>query len=140
MTVYSIAIALQNATVGGVEHNPITYYETFPWPYPDPLPVYATSNDTTVVDDACNPLGDDTPDLSGFLVLVRRGSCNFVQKLANIAEKGAQIAFIYEYVTSVFIACDLKANMCGIVMLVGLQESTSERTMQVLFKQLTVNS
>lgn len=75
----SIAIAIQNATVGGVEHDPITYYELFPWEYTDPLPIYATSNDTTVVDDACAALPDDTPDLSPYLVIVRRGTCAFVR-------------------------------------------------------------
>lgn len=43
-----------------------------------PLPIYATSNDTTIMDDACYPLPDNTPDLSDFVVIVRRGTCPFV--------------------------------------------------------------
>ncbi|GLB37011.1 putative subtilisin-like protein [Lyophyllum shimeji] len=89
-------IPLQNATVGGVAHPPITYFQTFPLPFPGPLPVFATSNDTTVVNDACNPLPPATPDLSPFVVVVRRGSCTFVQKLTNIAAKGAKVALIYD--------------------------------------------
>ncbi|KAK0462602.1 subtilisin-like protease [Desarmillaria tabescens] len=90
------AIPLQNATVGGVVHDPITYFETFPFPITKALPIYAISNDTSVVDDACSALSDSTPDLSSFLVIVRRGTCPFTQKLANIAAKGATVAFIYD--------------------------------------------
>ncbi|KAJ7130843.1 subtilisin-like protease [Mycena crocata] len=89
-------IPLQSLTVEGVEHDPIVYYDTFPLPVNGTLPLFATSNDTTVVDDACNPLPASTPDLSGFVVLVRRGTCTFVQKLDNIAAFGAKTALIYD--------------------------------------------
>ncbi|PPR04383.1 hypothetical protein CVT26_004221 [Gymnopilus dilepis] len=89
-------IPLQNATIHGVQHDPITYFDTFPLPITQTLPIFATSNDTTIVDDACDPLPDDTPDLSKFLVVVRRGTCTFVQKLTNIAAKGGQVSFIYD--------------------------------------------
>ncbi|KAI0745166.1 subtilisin-like protease [Earliella scabrosa] len=89
-------IPLQNATVHGVEHDPVTYFSALPFPITETLPLFATSNDTTVVDDACDPLPDDTPDLSNFVVLVRRGTCTFVQKLTNIAAKGGQVTLIYD--------------------------------------------
>ncbi|KAJ3554568.1 hypothetical protein NM688_g3038 [Phlebia brevispora] len=89
-------IPLQNATVHGVTHDPITYFDTFPLPVNGTLPIFATSTDTTIVDDACDPLPDDTPDLSGFVVIVRRGTCTFVQKLTNIAAKGGQVTLIYD--------------------------------------------
>ncbi|KAI0363362.1 subtilisin-like protease [Pilatotrama ljubarskyi] len=89
-------IPLQNATVHGVAHDPITYFSTFPLPVNGTLPIFAVSNDTTVPDDACNPLPDDTPDLSSFVVIVRRGTCTFVQKLTNIAAKGGQVVLIYD--------------------------------------------
>ncbi|KAJ6603216.1 subtilisin-like protease [Mycena vulgaris] len=97
-------IPLQTLTVEGATHDPIIYYDTFPLPVEGTLPLYATSNDTAVIDDACNPLPDSTPDLSGFVVLVRRGTCAFVReiyisqtdKLANIAAFGAKTALIYE--------------------------------------------
>lgn len=91
----STAIPLQNATIQGVDHAPITYYSTLPFPETGPFPIYATSNDTTVVDDACAPLPATTPDLSSYLVIVKRGTCAFTQKLANIAAKGGKRAFIY---------------------------------------------
>jgi hypothetical protein len=78
--------------VHGVVHDPIPYFETFPLPINGTLPVFVTSNDTTVVDDACNPLPDDTPDLSKFIVLVRRGTCTFVgfqpTALINVVSEG----------------------------------------------------
>ncbi|KAJ7622720.1 subtilisin-like protease [Mycena polygramma] len=89
-------VPLQSFTVTGVAHDPIIYYDTFPLPVNGTLPLYVISNDTSVVDDACNPLPDSTPDLSSFVVLVRRGTCTFVNKLANIAAFGATTALIYD--------------------------------------------
>ncbi|XP_006457328.1 hypothetical protein AGABI2DRAFT_212668 [Agaricus bisporus var. bisporus H97] len=95
------AIPLQNATVGGVKHDPITYLDTLPLPVNGTFPIYATSNSTTVEDDACNPLPDSTPDLSDMVVIIRNGSCTAVQKLTNAAAKGAQVVLIYdEFFTS----------------------------------------
>ncbi|PBK73461.1 subtilisin-like protease [Armillaria solidipes] len=90
------AVPLQNATVGGVEHDPITYYQTTPLPVLETRLIYVTSNDTTIIDDACDALPDDTPDLSPYVVVIRRGTCTFVTKLANIADKGATVALIYD--------------------------------------------
>ena len=111
------AVTIQNATVHGVVHDPIPYFNTFPLPVTDTLPIWAVTTDTTVEDDACDPLPDSTPDLSKFVVIVRRGTCTFVrhtfiyvvsvqysrprfgcqvQKLDNIAAKGAKVALIYE--------------------------------------------
>lgn len=59
------------------------------------FPLYAVSTDTTVTDDACNALPDSTPDLSKFVTLIRRGTCNFTQKLANAAAKGAKLVIVY---------------------------------------------
>ncbi|KAI0786658.1 pyrolysin [Abortiporus biennis] len=89
-------VPLQNLTVHGVQHDPITYYSTFPFPTNSTLPIYATSNDTNVLDDACDFLPDGTPDLSSFLVVVKRGNCTLTQKLTNIAAKGAQYSLIYD--------------------------------------------
>ncbi|KAJ8076315.1 hypothetical protein PM082_000736 [Marasmius tenuissimus] len=71
----------------GVNHDPITYYSLTPFPVTEPLPLYATSNNTSIEDDACNPLPDDTPDLSRFLV---------IEKLKNIHAKGGNTTFIYD--------------------------------------------
>ncbi|KAJ7646960.1 subtilisin-like protease [Roridomyces roridus] len=89
-------IPLQSFTVEGVTHDPIPYYSVLPLPIDGPKKLYAISKDSTVVDDACNPLPADTPDLSEFVVLVRRGTCAFVDKLANIAAFGGNISLIYD--------------------------------------------
>ncbi|KAJ6559547.1 subtilisin-like protease [Mycena capillaripes] len=89
-------VPLQSITLTGVTHDPIIYYDTFPLPVNGTHSLYAISNETTVVDDACSPLPDSTPDLSTFVVLVRRGTCTFVTKLANIAAFGATTALIYD--------------------------------------------
>ncbi|KAK1222039.1 hypothetical protein PQX77_015138 [Marasmius sp. AFHP31] len=95
-SVDSITVRINNATVQGVSHQPITYYALSPFPVNGSLPIYATSNDTSIPDDACEVLPDSTPDLSKFIVVIRRGSCIFTQKLANVAAKGAKYALIYD--------------------------------------------
>ncbi|KAG5920880.1 hypothetical protein E4U42_006050 [Claviceps africana] len=57
--------------------------------------LYATSLDSNVADDACKPLPDNTPDLSQYIVLVRRGGCDFDDKLKNLASKGAKNILFY---------------------------------------------
>jgi hypothetical protein len=59
------------------------------------LPIYATSLDSTIAADACQPLPPDTPDLSKYLVLIRRGTCTFATKEANAAKAGAQWVWFY---------------------------------------------
>ncbi|KAF4554958.1 Subtilase-like protein 1 [Elsinoe fawcettii] len=59
------------------------------------LPLWSVNYDTADPANACNPLPDDTPDLSGYVVLVRRGSCTFVQKVTNIAAKGGKYIMFY---------------------------------------------
>ncbi|KAI0045483.1 subtilisin-like protease [Auriscalpium vulgare] len=87
---------LQNVTVHGPAHPPITYFSSLPIPSTEEWPVYVTSNDTTVIDDACNPLPDSTPDLSKFVTVVRRGSCYFMTKIINIQAKGGDIVLFYD--------------------------------------------
>lgn len=62
------------------------------------LPLWAVNYNTTDAANACDALPDDTPDLSGYIVLVRRGTCTFVQKLQNVAAKGAQYVVFYNNV------------------------------------------
>lgn len=50
--------------------------------------------------DGCDPLPESTPDLSSYVVLIRRGSCTFTQKVTNAAAKGAKYALIYNNVAT----------------------------------------
>lgn len=62
------------------------------------LPLWSVNYDTTDAANACTALPADTPDLSEYIVLVRRGTCTFVQKLQNVAAKGARYVIIYNNV------------------------------------------
>ena len=62
----------------GAIHDPIVYYASLPLPVKDELPIYALSKDTTIANDACDPLPSDTPDLSPYVVIIRRGACAVV--------------------------------------------------------------
>jgi hypothetical protein len=84
--------------VSNVSHAPIAYNSLTPLPINGTHPVYATSNSTTVADDACSPLPASTPDLANYVVLIRRGTCTFATKLGNAAAKGAKYFLIYNNV------------------------------------------
>ncbi|KAG8885080.1 hypothetical protein FRB97_002245 [Tulasnella sp. 331] len=82
-------------------HAPIGYGSFAPLKITGTLPIYALSNDTTVTDDACKPLPASTPDLSNFVVLIKRGTCAFTDKLGNAAAHGMKQALFYDNVPGV---------------------------------------
>ncbi|KAK0213189.1 pyrolysin [Desarmillaria ectypa] len=94
-SVDNVVIPVQNVTVKGVDHSPIPYLVAVPFNVTGDLPIYATSTNTSITDDACSPLPSDTPDLSGYVVILHRGTCAFTQKLANAAAKGGKTFLIY---------------------------------------------
>lgn len=57
------------------------YFADTPEGFTD-LPIYALSNDSSAANtgDACSPLPASTPDLSGCIVVAKRGTCDFVVK------------------------------------------------------------
>lgn len=59
------------------------------------FPIYILSGDKTNPTDGCFPLPDDTPDLSGYIVLVRRGTCTFQTKENNVVIWGAKYVWFY---------------------------------------------
>ncbi|KAG5930375.1 hypothetical protein E4U42_001620 [Claviceps africana] len=59
------------------------------------LPIWANSLNTSVPDDACGPLPANTPDLSNYFVLLRRGDCYAWQKINNALAKGAKYFIFY---------------------------------------------
>lgn len=67
---------------------------TFPNGQSNSLPVYAITN-TPTANDGCSPLPTSTPDLSGKIVLVMRGGCNFSVKQQNILDKGGRYVLIF---------------------------------------------
>lgn len=62
------------------------------------LPLWASTYNSSVAADACDPFPEDTPDLSGYIVLIRRGACLFSQKASNAAAAGARFVMIYNNV------------------------------------------
>ncbi|TPX09905.1 uncharacterized protein E0L32_008927 [Thyridium curvatum] len=59
------------------------------------LPIIPISNNTSILDEACNPLPANTPDLANAIALVRRGTCNFAVKQANLEAFGAKYVLVY---------------------------------------------
>ncbi len=59
------------------------------------LPLWAVNYNTSDVANGCDPYPNNTADLSNYIVLVRRGSCLFTQKIQNAVDKGAKYVLIY---------------------------------------------
>ncbi|KZZ91714.1 subtilisin-like serine protease PR1C [Moelleriella libera RCEF 2490] len=59
------------------------------------LPAWASNLDPTVPNDGCNPFPANTPDLSKYIVLIRRGTCTFSTKVNNAVAKGAKNVIVY---------------------------------------------
>ncbi|KAH6897537.1 peptidase [Coprinopsis sp. MPI-PUGE-AT-0042] len=89
-------IGTQKANLIGGDRNEILYFSFRSLPIEGEWPLYVVSNDTTNPADACNPLPASTPDLSKFVSIIRRGTCPFAQKLANIAVFGGNKALFYD--------------------------------------------
>ena len=98
-------IHIQNA-ISSNGNTPIQYFSAIPLDFKESLPVFAISKDTVPEDDACNELPGSIPDLSGFVVLIRRGTCAFTSKLTNVAKKGARVALIYDNGNSLDVTVD----------------------------------
>lgn len=62
------------------------------------LPLWTVNYNTADPAHGCDPYPADTPDLSGYVVLIRRGTCTFVQKAENAAAKGAKYIMFYNNV------------------------------------------
>jgi subtilisin family serine protease len=58
-------------------------------------PIVPMTLDTTVLNDGCTPFPAGTPSLAGKIPLVRRGTCSFSVKQANVAALGARYILIY---------------------------------------------
>ncbi|KAI1451915.1 subtilisin-like protein [Annulohypoxylon moriforme] len=62
------------------------------------LPLWTPSFDITDEAQACVALPEDTPNLSGYIVLIRRGTCTFIEKATNAAQYGARYVLYYNNV------------------------------------------
>ncbi|KAG5987990.1 hypothetical protein E4U52_006998 [Claviceps spartinae] len=66
------------------------------------LPAWASSLDPAIKNDACDHFPANTPDLSKFIVLIRRGTCNFTEKIQHAMNKGARYALLYNNAPGTF--------------------------------------
>lgn len=66
--------------------------------FPESIQLRAVALNASVEEDACDPslLPSPWPDFHGDVVLVRRGGCDFAQKLETIKAAGAEYALIYD--------------------------------------------
>lgn len=63
--------------------------------------MYAITLDPAVVGDGCSALPASTPDLSPYVVLIRRGVCTFDTKIANAQAFGAKRIIFYNNIPGV---------------------------------------
>ncbi|KAK0544759.1 hypothetical protein OC845_005428 [Tilletia horrida] len=83
-----------NATVLLPGASPIPYFAPRAFRLPA-MPVYATAADATAPRDACDPLPEYVPDLSPFVVLVRRGGCSLDVKYRNVVASGGKTILLW---------------------------------------------
>ncbi|KAG8967619.1 hypothetical protein FRC03_009648 [Tulasnella sp. 419] len=120
-------------------HEPIGYGSFKPLNINGSLPIYATSTNTSIANDACSPLPEDTPDLSQYLVIVKRGTCKFTDKIANIQAKGAKAALIYDNTNGVSGGIDVGKFPAAIITQADgiylVNEFVANRTVHISFPQ-----
>ncbi|KAI0883496.1 subtilisin-like protein [Annulohypoxylon maeteangense] len=88
-----------NFTVGSGDNQEFGYALGEPGEWANiSLPLWTPSFNITDTAQACTALPDNTPDLSGYIVLIRRGTCTFVEKATNAAQHGAKYVLYYNNV------------------------------------------
>ncbi|KAK2590907.1 hypothetical protein QQS21_011405 [Conoideocrella luteorostrata] len=122
-----------NATVEGKEPQEFSYVLGNPNVFDVTLPLWAASYDTSAAADLCSPLPDNTPDLSKYVVLARRGTCNNDQKVNNAAAKGAKYFLLYNNADAPPTFLSLKALVVPTVKGVGF---TEKKTGEAWIEQL----
>jgi hypothetical protein len=88
------------------------------------LPLWAVNFNTSDSQNGCDPYPDSTPDLSGYIVLVRRGTCTFVQKVTNAVAKGAKYVMFYNNVVGTATVSAQVDGISGVAMVTAEQGAT----------------
>ncbi|KAK4097607.1 subtilisin-like protein [Parathielavia hyrcaniae] len=94
------------------------------------LPLWAVSFDTTDPANGCDPYPDSTPDLSGKIVLIRRGTCTFVQKVTNAVAKGAKYVMLYNNAGGTVAVSAPVEGVSGVAMATAAQGETWIRALE----------
>ncbi|MBW0505692.1 hypothetical protein O181_045407 [Austropuccinia psidii MF-1] len=100
-----VSISLQTST-----GRDIRYWTAVAFPQGN-YQLYFTSNSTNSSSDACEPLPASTPDLSKFVVVIRRGTCYFALKAKHAAEKGANLVLFYMNSTEIIKLSTKESNI-----------------------------
>ncbi|CAE6439730.1 unnamed protein product [Rhizoctonia solani] len=87
-------VTIQNATTSAGRKIP--YFLGTPLTNATNLPLYATSSNVSIANDACTALPSTTPNLANTVVVIRRGGCALADKIANARKFGAQYFLIYD--------------------------------------------
>ncbi|KAL5632826.1 hypothetical protein ACGC1H_005690 [Rhizoctonia solani] len=87
-------VTIQNATTSAGRKIP--YFLGTPLTNAADLPLYTTSSNVSVANDACTALPATTPNLAGSVVVIRRGGCALADKITNARKFGAQYFLIYD--------------------------------------------
>ncbi|KNG51237.1 subtilisin-like serine protease PR1C [Stemphylium lycopersici] len=134
---------LMNATFTTGNSSTNSPPQSFGWTFGSPgnwgnisLPLWNINNDTTDPANGCDPYPADTPDLSEYLVLVRRGTCDFVQKATNAVNAGARYIMLYSNVVTV--AGVSVENVDGVVGIGMVPRETGEEWVANLAAGVTV--
>jgi subtilisin family serine protease len=98
---------LMNATYTTGNSSTSSPPESFGWTFGSPpnwgnisLPLWNINNDSADPANGCDPYPADTPDLSRYVVLIRKGTCDFAQKATNAADAGAKYIMLYSDVAT----------------------------------------
>ncbi|KAK0529661.1 hypothetical protein OC835_004272 [Tilletia horrida] len=96
----SPAVGKDVIAVGSIDSALFTVFNATPYYAPrafklPAMPVYATASDPSVSRDACDPLPEYVPDLSPYVVLVRRGGCSLDVKFRHVSESGGKTVLLW---------------------------------------------
>ncbi|KAK4638785.1 hypothetical protein QC761_704520 [Podospora bellae-mahoneyi] len=93
------------------------------------LPLWTVNYNTTDEAHGCDPYPASTPNLSGYIVLIRRGSCTFVQKVENAVAKGARYVIFYNNVPGTL---SVTARVPGLSAVATIPSGTGELWVKAL--------
>ncbi|EJD37080.1 subtilisin-like protein [Auricularia subglabra TFB-10046 SS5] len=99
----TLTASVDHAPIPYLAIDPISGLDGAPFEAPEtPLPIYSLSMDPLSRATACSELGDDVPDLSGYIVVFRSAeyspgsTCFLEDQIVNLGSKGARTFMIYD--------------------------------------------
>jgi hypothetical protein len=102
------------------------------------FPLWSVNYNVNDTANGCDPYPAGTPDLSNYVVLIKRGSCTFVQKATNAAAAGARYILFYNNAAGLI---SVSASVEGIegVGMVTLEQGAEWISLLASNKTVTIN-